>query len=134
MVESCKLRAPISIRTFAGYLAVGMLAIGVLAGCGGQSGPPAGSISVTMTEYKFAPSQISAKAGKVEFWLINSGTTAHDIVITDSSGNVVGRSDLVTAGDTFDLKVNNIAAGTYQFYCDVPGHKESGMVGTLTVT
>jgi uncharacterized cupredoxin-like copper-binding protein len=26
------------------------------------------------------------------------------------------------------------AAGTYQFYCAEPGHKEAGMVGTLTVS
>ena len=127
------LRAPILFRRVAGHLLVGILAIGFLVACGG-SGQPAGSISVTMTEYKFDPSTINAKAGSVEFWLINSGTTAHDMLITDSSGNVVGRSELVTAGDTFDFKVSNLSAGTYQFYCDVPGHKESGMVGTLTVT
>ena len=25
-------------------------------------------------------------------------------------------------------------AGTYQYYCAVPGHKEAGMTGTLQVT
>ena len=24
--------------------------------------------------------------------------------------------------------------GTYQFYCPIPGHKEAGMEGTLTVS
>lgn len=132
-MASCGLRAPILNRLVASQLLVGMLVVGLLSACGG-SGQPAGSISVTMTEYKFDPSTIKAKAGTVEFWLINSGTVAHDMVITDSSGNTVAKSDLVSAGDTFDFKVSNLSAGSYQFYCDVPGHKESGMVGTLTVT
>ena len=27
----------------------------------------------------------------------------------------------------------NAPAGTYQYYCSIPGHKAAGMVGTLTV-
>jgi uncharacterized cupredoxin-like copper-binding protein len=29
--------------------------------------------------------------------------------------------------------VINAPAGEYEFYCNVPGHKEAGMEGTLTV-
>ena len=28
--------------------------------------------------------------------------------------------------------IDNLAAGSYNFYCDVPGHKDQGMTGTLT--
>jgi plastocyanin len=116
-------------------VAVSLVAIALLAACGGSSATaPAGSISVTMTEYKFNPSTISASSGKVVFFLINAGTVQHDMVISDSSGAKVAGSDLVSAGDTFVFTVSNIPAGTYTYFCSQPGHKDAGMTGTLTIT
>ena len=87
-----------------------------------------------MTEFKFDPSSITHASGKVVFWLVNSGTTQHDMSIRDSSGNTVATSELVSAGDSFEFDVNNIAAGSYTFICTQPGHADSGMKGTLTIT
>jgi len=88
-----------------------------------------------MTEFKFTPSDISVPAGKVVFFLVNDGNgTSHDMVIQDSSGKTIAKSELVSAGDTSVLTVDNIAAGTYTILCDQPGHEASGMKGTLTVT
>jgi len=117
-------------------LAVGLAAVAVLAACGGGGGPsqPTGSQKVTMTEYKFDPSSLTANSGKVVFFLVNGGTIAHDMVIRDASSNVIGRSELVSAGDSFVFTVDSIPAGTYTIFCDQPGHEASGMKGTLTVT
>jgi plastocyanin len=109
----------------------------LLAGCGGgssSSGQPAGSIKVTLTEFKFDPSTITHASGNIVFWLVNSGTTQHDLAIRDSSSKTIAQSELVSAGDTFEFTVNGIAAGTYAFFCTQPGHEASGMKGTLTVT
>lgn len=119
-------------------LAVGLLAVALLAGCGGGGGSgnsqPAGSIQVTMTEFKFDPSTIQHSSGNMVFWLVNSGSTQHDMAIRDSSGKTIATSELVSAGDTKEFDVSNIAAGAYTFYCTQPGHEASGMKGTLTVT
>ena len=109
----------------------------VLAACGGGgsgSSAPAGSIQVTMTEFKFDPSTINATHGKVVFWLINSGTTQHDLAIRDSGGTRIAVSELLSAGDTKEFDVQDIAAGTYTIFCTQQGHESSGMKGTLTVT
>jgi len=42
------------------------------------------------------------------------------------------KSDLLNGGDSTTVTVN-LPAGTYTFYCSVPGHKEAGMTGTLVV-
>jgi len=115
--------------------AVALIALAVLAACGsGGPSQPAGSIKVTMNEYKFDPSTISAPSGKIVFFLINGGTVSHDLVIRDSSGNRLGTSELVSAGDSVVFTVNNLAAGTYTIFCDQQGHEASGMKGTLTAT
>jgi plastocyanin len=117
---------------FAAVAAVALL----LAGCGGggSSGQPAGSIKVTLTEFKFDPSTINAPSGKVVFYLVNAGTVSHDLIIRDSSNNRIDGSDLISAGDTSVFTVNSIPAGTYTYFCDQSGHEASGMKGTLTIT
>lgn len=119
-------------------LAASVLAVAVLAACGGSAGAatqPAGSIKVTMTEFKFDPATINVPAGKVVFYLVNAGNnTSHDMIIRNSSGTRMAGSDLVSAGDTSVFTVDNIAAGTYTYFCDQPGHENSGMKGTLTVS
>ncbi|HKC20281.1 MAG TPA: plastocyanin/azurin family copper-binding protein [Candidatus Dormibacteraeota bacterium] len=117
--------------------AVGLIAVALLAGCGGSvsgSSQPSGSIQVTMTEFKFDPSTITHASGNMVFWLVNSGSTQHDMAIRDSSGKTIATSELVSAGDTQEFDVKDIAAGTYTFFCTQPGHEASGMKGTLTVT
>jgi uncharacterized cupredoxin-like copper-binding protein len=116
---------------------IALAAVALLAGCGGgnSNAQPAGSIKVSMTEFKFTPSDLSAPAGNVVFFLVNDGNgTSHDMVIQDSSGKTIGKSELVSSGDSVVFTVDNIAAGTYTILCDQPGHEASGMKGTLTVT
>lgn len=120
-------------------LAVAVIALATLAACGGGGGgggstQPAGSIKVTMTEFKFDPAAISASSGNVVFYVVNAGSVAHDLVIRDASGKRVAASELVSAGDSKVFTVSNITAGKYTTFCDQQGHEASGMVGTLTVT
>ena len=114
-----------------------VLALSVLplAGCGGGgSSQPPGSIKLTLTEFKFDPKSVDAHSGKVVFFLVNSGSTSHDMVIADSAGKVVAKSELVQVGNSAVFTVDQLKAGSYVFYCDVAGHRESGMEGKLQVS
>jgi plastocyanin len=116
-------------------IAVALATVALVAGCGGGGGSqPAGSTQVSMTEFKFDPSSLTVTHGKVVFWLVNSGSVAHDLAIKDSSGNTVATSELVSAGDSKEFDVDNLAAGSYTILCTQPGHEASGMKGTLTAT
>jgi plastocyanin len=79
----------------------------------------------------FDQKDVSAKAGTVTIDFDNKQPVPHDVKVEDSSGKELGGTDLTTSGTanaTVDLQ-----PGTYTFFCSVPGHREAGMEGTLTV-
>src|SRR5262249_17561219 len=69
----------------------------------------------------------TAKAGNVTIDFDNKQPLQHDVTVADSSGKVLGATQLVSSG-TASTSVN-LQAGTYTFYCSVPGHREAGMQG-----
>jgi plastocyanin len=73
----------------------------------------------------------TAKAGEVTVDFTNPQPLTHDVAIEDSSGKTVGKTELVAEGS--DSAQVNLKPGEYTFYCSVPGHREAGMEGTLTV-
>jgi plastocyanin len=102
------------------------------AGGGGAGGASTVDISTPSgSTLAFDQKDVSAKAGSVTVDFDNKQSLQHDVAVADSSGKVLGQTDLVSSGTsntTVDLQ-----PGTYTFYCTVPGHKDAGMEGTLTV-
>ena len=81
---------------------------------------------------KYTKSTLTAKAGKVEIKLTNASPIPHDVAIK-GNGASAGPTEQISGGGTADLTAT-LKAGTYEFYCTVPGHEQAGMKGTLTVT
>jgi plastocyanin len=79
----------------------------------------------------FTTTSATAKAGEVEIDFNNPQALPHDVKIESSDGEEVGGTDTVSE-DSASATVN-LKPGTYTFYCSVPGHREAGMEGTLTV-
>jgi uncharacterized cupredoxin-like copper-binding protein len=78
--------------------------------------------------YQFAAA--TAKAGKVELDSKNASGTPHDISI--EGGGVDEHGKVVQNGGTSTVSVT-LKPGNYTFYCSVPGHRQAGMEGKLTV-
>ena len=96
--------------------------------------PAARTVMITAKEYSLTPNQVSANVGeRITFELHNMGTMAHGLEVELPAGDEE-IDGLVNPGDTGELTVTMPSnAGSFEYYCPVPGHKQLGMVGTLTV-
>jgi plastocyanin len=88
-------------------------------------------ISSPSSGLAFTSDTATAKAGKVTLSYTNPQPLAHDVAIEDSSGKEVGATELIASGS--DTTTVDLKPGTYTYFCTVPGHREAGMEGTLTV-
>jgi plastocyanin len=81
----------------------------------------------------YQPNGLEAKPGNLTIKYDNPSPVPHSIAVATANGNVLGETQPATGG-VQTLQVPDLAAGKYIFYCTVPGHKEAGMEGDLTVT
>ncbi len=81
---------------------------------------------------KYDTTKLNAEAGDITIALTNDSAVPHDVVVRDDSDKELGGSDEITKSST-DLVLKDVKAGTYTFFCSVPGHEQAGMKGTLTV-
>jgi uncharacterized cupredoxin-like copper-binding protein len=133
------------------FLVLALGAILLAAGCGGgsssSSSAPAATtamsssggaaqtveIDVAQTGLAYTTTSATAKAGTVTLKSMNPQSIEHDISIESSDRSINQKGNLVANGDVSEVTVD-LKPGTYTFYCSVPGHKEAGMSGTLTVS
>ena len=88
----------------------------------------AASATIESYDIYFEPKELTIPAGTdVTVTLPNDGMTLHNFSIDALDINVD-----IAPGETKTVTIN-APAGSYEYYCNVPGHKPAGMVGTLTV-
>jgi plastocyanin len=116
------------------FVVIALIAIALVACGGGSSGSSSSSasganVTITMTEFKFDPMNVTVAPGQtVNLTLINKGSIEHTWVVVGTQIKFT-----VAAGKTETKSFTAPAAGTYVIDCDIPGHKEAGMVGQLIV-
>src|SRR5687768_14233615 len=99
------------------------------AGTGDERTTAAMAVDVVSYDIYFKPSEVTIPANTdVTVNLPNEGVTPHNFSI-DSLG-----IDVDIAPGATEQVVINAPAGEYEYYCNVPGHKQAGMVGTLIVS
>ena len=86
-------------------------------------------VTVEMVDIAFNPTEFAIPANTdVKVTLPNKGAAPHNFNVDELNVH----SDTPNGGQTVEVTING-APGTYEYYCAVPGHKQAGMVGTLTV-
>jgi plastocyanin len=97
---------------------------------GGGAASTTLNLEASETALEFSTTELSAKAGKVTIDFKNPSAIPHNVVIEQNGKEISGFEPIANGeeSETAELK-----PGTYTFYCSVPGHREAGMEGTLTV-
>ena len=81
-------------------------------------------------ELKFDTRTLEARAGQVTLQMENPSSVPHNVSI--EGGGVDEEGKTVRQGGTSTVTAE-LRRGEYDFYCSVPGHRQGGMEGTLTV-
>jgi plastocyanin len=80
---------------------------------------------------KFDKTALSAKAGNVRIVLSNPAPVPHNVSLEGPGLDKEGPT--VQKGGNSQVQAK-LKPGKYTFYCSVPGHRQAGMEGTLTVS
>jgi uncharacterized cupredoxin-like copper-binding protein/mono/diheme cytochrome c family protein len=89
-----------------------------------------GALQVSAVDIAFEQKELSGPAD-TEFTITvtNNGNSPHDFTIDEL--NV--KTKLLNPGESETVTIN-APAGDYTYYCSVPGHRQAGMEGTLTLS
>jgi plastocyanin len=143
-----------SLPTLSAVALVGLLA---LAGCGSSSNttsssttsstpattpatttsasaPASGALSLEANpegQLAYNTKSLTAKAGNVSIDFTNTSPLGHNMTIESSAGKIIGSTPTFQGGSK--ALALALKPGTYKFFCSVPGHRQAGMEGTLTV-
>ena len=123
------------------------------AGAPGDAAKPARTVTVLMTEgdgtMTFTPARLDVKKGEqVHFMLENKGGLAHEFRLATVKDNDSHAAMMREMPDMTHHEANAISldpgksgemvwrftrAGSFEFACLIPGHREAGMHGTVVV-
>lgn len=132
----------IALVVLAGALVVlvgGSLTVGAAQGTAEQrtfpDGEPATTLYLDVQGSRFNPRVLNAETGIFSVRLSNGVAAPHTLVI-ETPGAVTDRAMLAVneAGEVDSFRVFVAEPGKYVFYCSIPGHRDAGMEGTITVT
>jgi plastocyanin len=113
----------------------GLLASAVNSGVGPPAVEKNGKLAIAANpggQLLYTVKAASATAGPLTITMSNASGVPHNLAIQQgTSGPVLGHTNVASSG-TQQISVS-LKPGSYTFFCQVPGHRASGMLGTLTV-
>jgi plastocyanin len=81
-------------------------------------------------DFRFDKQTLESSPGRVTLVMANPSSIPHNVSIegggVDEEGNTVQKDGTSTVSAT-------LRPGRYEFYCSVPGHRQGGMEGRLTI-
>ena len=115
----------------------GLLGSAISSGSSGPAVEKNGTLAIAANPQgllAYTAKTATATAGPITITMTNASGIPHNLALqvgTGQTGQLLGHTP-ITAKGTESLKLT-LKAGTYTYFCQVPGHRQAGMFGTLTV-
>lgn len=90
----------------------------------GEEEKQASSLTLSVGNFFFRPSSLTVNEGEVQV-TVEQSSGGHTFVIDE-----LNVKESLSVGSEFSFTAK---PGVYEYYCDVPGHRQLGMVGSLQV-
>jgi uncharacterized cupredoxin-like copper-binding protein len=119
------------------------------AGEPGDPKKPSRTIEVGMSEMAYAPASIEVKRGEqIRFVIRNTGADDHEFLLATTAENLKHAKAMMENPHMEHDEPNGVRlapkksaeilwrftkAGTFEYSCLIPGHREAGMIGRVTV-
>jgi uncharacterized cupredoxin-like copper-binding protein len=119
------------------------------AGEPGNPKQPSRTIEVDMSEMKYAPSTIEVKRGEqIRFVIRNVGQDDHEFLLATAQENLKHAEEMqkhphmeheepnavrLAPSKSAEIVWKFTKPGTFEYSCLIPGHRENGMIGQVTV-
>jgi plastocyanin len=103
----------------------------------GAAAPAGGTVKTLLLsadpsgQLRFDKTALQAPAGRVRITMNNPSPIQHNVSI-EGPGGISQQGKTVGKGGASEVE-QNLKPGTYTYYCSVPGHRQAGMQGKLTV-
>lgn len=103
----------------------------------GQTAPPGGTVKTLLLtadpggQLRFDKDALAAPAGNVRITMNNPSPVGHNIAL-EGPGLPQKAGPVVQKGGASEVEAT-LKPGTYTFFCSVPGHRQAGMQGSLSV-
>jgi uncharacterized cupredoxin-like copper-binding protein len=119
------------------------------AGEPGDASKPSRTIEIEMSEMKFSPPQIEVKRGEqIRFVIRNEGTEDHEFLLATTKENLAHAEVMkkhphmehddpngvrLSPYQSAELVWKFSKAGTFEYACLIPKHRDYGMIGHVVV-
>jgi uncharacterized cupredoxin-like copper-binding protein len=113
-------------------LAVALIVVGLALSTRWGAAAAPRTVKVKAYEFAFEPKEITVPPGAVEFDVTNTGSIEHTFLVDDPAKKLVGKIAVISPGKTEKVTIT-LRAGVHTIYCDLPGHREAGMLASLKV-
>ena len=102
---------------------------GKIAGhAGGRPKAGARPVRIQASNFEFSPERLAVEPGEEIALRLHSEDSSHNFAI-DGLGQVAE----VSGGATATARLRIDEPGKYTYFCTIPGHRDGGMEGTITV-